>query len=590
MVRSARHGAAAMTESSTPAGLEGTLASPSSQHRFEILYRIGIALSAEHDRGKLAERILLEAKRLCLADGGTLYLVEDATLRFAMTHTDSLGIAQGGSTGNAIDLAAIALFTPAGLPVRSSVATRAFHDRKPVHIADAYQAAGFDQSGFRAFDLARGYRSVSLLAIPLMSGVGEVIGVLQLVNATDPNTKQPVAFEEELQKTVEALAAAAGVALDNQALLEDQRNLLDAFIRLIAEAIDAKSPYTGGHCERVPILTEMLVKSLCDASSGPYADFQLSDDEWRELRVAAWLHDCGKVTTPVHVMDKATKLETIFDRIEIVAARLEVLKRDVELDAWKAVAGGADRGVLDEARTKIAELDTEMEFLRRVNVGGESLAERDKQRILELATLTFDVGGRRAPLLEPELVENLCVTRGTLTEEERIIINGHMVQTIRMLESLPFPKNLKRVPEYAGGHHERMDGKGYPKGIYAGDMSLPARALAIADVFEALTASDRPYKLGKTLTECGNILANMKKHNHLDPALLDHCVRSGVLKAYAERFLPASQIDDWSGKEVLETQPLPYSLPVESERATRWNGFRPEYAATLRQTQAPGKR
>lgn len=578
-----------MTEFSTPVGTEGPLVGPSSQHRFEILYRIGIALSAEHDRGKLAERILLEAKRLCLADGGTLYLVEGATLRFAMTHTDSLGIAQGGSTGNPIDLPPIALFTGSGVPVRNSVATRAFHDRKPVHVADAYRAEGFDQSGFRSFDSARGYRSVSLLAIPLMSGVGEVIGVLQLVNATDPTTKRPIAFEEELQKTVEALAAAAGVALDNQALLEDQRNLLDAFIRLIAEAIDAKSPYTGGHCERVPILTEMLVKSLCETTNGPFADFRLSEEEWRELRVAAWLHDCGKVTTPVHVMDKATKLETIFDRIEIVAARVEVLKRDVELEAWKAVADGADRRIIEETRHTVAQLDDDLIFLRRVNIGGESLAERDRQRILDLAGRTLEIGGMKVPLLEPDFVDNLCVARGTLTDEERLVINEHMVQTVRMLEALPFPKNLKRVPEYAGGHHERMDGKGYPKGIFAGDMSLPARALAIADVFEALTASDRPYKLGKTLSECGRILANMKKHNHLDPALLDHCVHSGVLRAYAERFLPPSQIDDWSGQEVLETEPLPYSLPTEPERASRWQGFRPEYAARLRPTQVVTK-
>ncbi len=578
-----------MTESSTPPGLERTLVGPSSQHRFEILYRIGIALSAEHDRGKLVERILLEAKRLCSADGGTLYLVEGETLRFAMTHTDSLGIAQGGSTGNPIDLPPIQLFSATGEPVRTSVATRAFHDRKPVHVADAYQAAGFDQSGFRAFDRAKGYRSVSLLAIPLMSGVGEVIGVLQLVNATDPNTKQPIAFEEELQMTVEALAAAAGVALDNQSLLEDQRNLLDAFIRLIAEAIDAKSPYTGGHCERVPILTEMLVKSLCETDEGPYADFRLSDEEWRELRVAAWLHDCGKVTTPVHVMDKASKLETIFDRIEMVAARVEVLKRDIELEAWKAVAQGAERGVLQQAKLAALRLDEDMAFLRRVNVGGESLAEVDKVRIQELANLTFQVGGHPMPLLEPSLVENLCVTRGTLTEEERLVINEHMVQTIKMLEALPFPKNLKRVPEYAGGHHERMDGKGYPRGIFASDMSLPARALAIADVFEALTASDRPYKLGKTLSECGKILANMKKHNHLDPELLDHFVRSGVLRAYAEKFLPASQIDEWTGEEVLTAEPLPYTLPDEPQRASRWSGFRPEYAARLRAKSASAK-
>lgn len=571
-----------MSEPLNPGTVIGAATGPSSEHRFEILYRIGIALSAEHDRGKLVERILLEAKRLCLADGGTLYLVEDRTLRFAMTHTDSLGIAQGGSTGNLIDAPPIPLFSSSGHPVRTSIATRAYHDRRPVHVADAYRAEGFDQSGFRAFDAARGYRSVSLLAIPLMSGTGEVIGVLQLVNATDPATGLPTAFADDLQRTVEALAAAAGVALDNQALLEDQRNLLEAFIRLIAEAIDAKSPYTGGHCERVPVLTEMVVRSLCEAEDGPFGDFQLSDEEWRELRVAAWLHDCGKVTTPVHVMDKATKLETISDRIGEVAVRIEVLKRDIELSAWRAVAAGQGREVLDHARTRAAGLDSDLEFLRKVNIGGESLADADKQRILALAQQTLQLGDETVPLLEADWVENLCVTRGTLTETERLVINEHMVQTIRMLEALPFPRNLRKVPEYAGGHHERMDGKGYPRGLFAGDMSLPARALAIADVFEALTASDRPYKPGKTLSECGKILASMKRNNHLDPVLLDHCIRSGVLRRYAERFLPDSQIDEWSGEEVLRAQPLPFVAPDESTRAQRWRGFLPEYAQRLR--------
>lgn len=545
-----------------------------SQHRFEILYQIGIALSAERDRSRLVERILLEAKRLCRADGGTLYLTDGQTLRFAMTHTDSLGIAQGGTTGNAIQIAPIALFDESGQPIRTSVATRAFHDHKSVHVADAYQAEGFDQSGFRAFDKARGYRSVSLLAIPLSNSAGEVIGVLQLVNATGPDG-QPVAFADELRQTVEALAAQAGVALDNQALVEDQKELLDAFIRLIAEAIDAKSPYTGGHCERVPVLSEMLVQSLCDTQTGPFADYRLSDEQWRELRVAAWLHDCGKVTTPVHVMDKATKLETINDRIELVAARYEVLKRDLELQLLRS-------GNTATLGQELAALDDELAFLRRANVGGEFLTPEDQARIKRIATRTWVSGGQEKPLLEPELVDNLCISRGTLTEAERLVINGHMVQTVRMLEALPFPKNLARVPEYACGHHERMDGKGYPKGIFAADMSVPARMLAIADVFEALTASDRPYKLGKSLSECGRILAQMKRNNHLDPELLDHCVRSGVLRRYAERYLPAAQIDDWDGQDVLNTQPLPYDLPNEEERKRRFIGFRPEYASLVR--------
>lgn len=545
-----------------------------SEHRFEILYQIGIALSAERDRSRLVERILLEAKRLCRADGGTLYLAEGRELRFAMTHTDSLGIAQGGTTGNPIQMAPIPLYDEQGDAIRTSVATRAYHDHKSVHIADAYKAEGFDQSGFRAFDKARGYRSVSLLAIPLTNSVGEVIGVLQLVNATS-HEGQTIAFADELQRTVEALAAQAGVALDNQALLEDQKELLDAFIRLIAEAIDAKSPYTGGHCERVPILTEMLVQSLCETSSGPFASYRLTDEQWRELRVAAWLHDCGKVTTPVHVMDKATKLETINDRIELVAARFEIVKREVELQALR-------RGDTSGVERALSELDAELAFLRRVNIGGEFLTPEDQERIRQIAKRTFQSGGEERPLLEPELVENLCISRGTLTESERLVINGHMVQTVRMLEALPFPKNLARVPEYACGHHERMDGKGYPKGIFAGDMSIPARVLAIADVFEALTASDRPYKPGKTLSECGRILAQMKRNNHLDPELLDHCVRSGVLRRYAEKFLPPDQLDEWDGKEVLETQPLPYELPADRERQKRWSGFRPEYASLVR--------
>lgn len=554
--------------------------SDESEHHFELVYRIGVALSSERDRGRLVERILLEAKRLCHADGGTLYLVENDTLRFAMIHTDSLGVAQGGSTGNPIAVPPIALYSQDRTPLRSSVATRAFHDRKAVHVPDAYAASGFDQSGFRAFDHAQRYRSVSILAIPLKNSSGAVIGVLQLVNARERETQDPIAFAPALQRTVEALAAQAGIALENQALLEGQRNLLDAFIRLIAEAIDAKSPYTGGHCERVPVLTEMIIRSLCEETEGPFAAFGLNEEEWRELRVAAWLHDCGKVTTPVHVMDKATKLQTIHDRIEMVAARFEVLKRDVEIARWRSVANGESQQEAEQvARVALAELDDELEFLRQVNIGSEFLSETDKERVRRIGKRTWVQNGDLTPVLEPDLVDNLCISRGTLSEQERVVINGHMVQTASMLESLPFPPSLSRVPEYACGHHERMDGKGYPRGLFAGDLSIPARVLAIADVFEALTASDRPYKPGKTLTECGQILAQMKRHNHLDPDLLDHCVQSGVLQAYAERYLPSKQIDAWDGEEVLTAHPLQFEPPPREVRDQRRQRFLPEYQA-----------
>lgn len=550
--------------------------------RFEALHRIGVALSMERDRDRLVESILLEAKRLCNADGGTLYLVdrEQLELDFAMIHSDSLGIAQGGSTGNPIGLPSIPLLDEHGRPNLKNVATRAFHDRTPVHIPDAYQADGFDLSGTHAFDRRNNYRSVSLFAVPLRDSQGKILAVLQLINATEQESKNVVPFHPELQRTVIALAAQAGIALDNQELLDGQRKLMEAFIKLLAEAIDAKSPYTGDHCERVPVLAEMFVRSLCDATAGPFAPFHLNDAEWRELRTAAWLHDCGKVTTPVHVMDKATKLETIFDRIALVEARLDVLERDAELDYHRALqAGAAPEPARAALEASISQLRDDREFLRRVNVGGESLEPKDKQRIAELALRRLESGGETIPLLSPEMVENLSVSRGTLTETERLIINGHMVQTIRMLERLPFPDDLRRVPEYAGGHHEKMDGRGYPKGLYAGDMSIPARALAIVDVFEALTASDRPYKKGKPLSVSLQIMAQMKRDNHLDPDLFDEFVRSKVYLRYAERFLSAAQIDAVDEEALLAVRPREFELPPRPVRDERRRGFLPQYEA-----------
>lgn len=545
--------------------------------RFELLHRIGVALAKEHDRNRLVETILLEAKRLCNADGGTLYLVAGDCLDFAMIHNDSLGVARGGTTGNPIELPPIPLYRD-GQPNLQNIAARAFHDKRLIHVPDSYQAPEFDMSGARAFDAQHSYRTASLLAIPLLSSQQSVLAVLQLINATDGQTKTPTPFHPELQRTVNALAAQAGIELDNQELLEAQRNLLESFIKLIAEAIDAKSPYTGSHCERVPVLAEMIAQSLCEARTGPFAAFDLNEAEWRELRVGAWLHDCGKVTTPVHVMDKATKLERIFDRIELVAARFEVLERDAELRCVSQIAQGlSDTVAKDERDRQIAEYREELSFLRRVNIGGEFLDRQDKEKIARIAKRRVRIGGSEIPLLDDEMVSNLQVSRGTLTDEERLTINGHMVQTIRMLEKLPFPDELKRVPEYAGGHHERMDGKGYPKGLFAGDMSVPARALAIADVFEALTACDRPYKKGKTLSESLKIMARMKQNNHLDPELLDHFVTSKVYRQYAERFLTSEQIDEVDERLVLDTQPEAFELPPPNVRSQRWQTFLPEY-------------
>ncbi|HVU01861.1 MAG TPA: HD domain-containing phosphohydrolase [Polyangiaceae bacterium] len=564
--------------------------------KLELLHKVGIALSSERNKDRLLEMILLEAKNLCNADGGTLYLrTDDDHLRFVIMRTDSLGIALGGTTGASITFPPIPMYDPLTLHQNlKNVATAAALLKRSINIPDAYDAKGFDFSGTKAFDARNSYRSQSFLAIPLVNGEDRVIGVLQLLNAQDPKSGALVAFTEADQRIVEALASQAGIALDNKLLLDGQRELLESFIKAIASAIDSKSPYTGGHCERVPILTEMLAAAACAADTGPFASFDLDDDQWYELRIAAWMHDCGKVTTPVHVMDKATKLETIFDRIDVVRARFEVLRRDVEIDYLRARGSpAADPALLDaERKKKLAELDDELAFLEKANIGGEFLEPEKQQKIVQIGNRTVTLGGVPRPLLSPNEVKNLTISRGTLTNEERLVINGHMVQTINMLEALPFPRNLRRVPEYAGGHHEKMDGTGYPRGIFAGDMSIPARIMAIADVFEALTAQDRPYKPAKKLSETMRIMGFMKRDHHLDPDLFDLFVTSSVYREYAKKYLPPALIDDVDEAALLAIRPKALELPDPEVRKERLREFLLEYRPKepMRQSMIPSGR
>jgi hypothetical protein len=292
------------------------------------------------------------------------------------------------------------------------------------------------------------------------------------------------------------------------------------------------------------------------------------------------MHDCGKVTTPVHVIDKATKLEAIADRIHAVRSRFEVLKRDAQIAHLERVLEGADASesqALCDAETHALEQD--LEFLSRANVGREFLPPEEQRRIEQLAERRYLEGGEERPLLSPDEVANLNISRGTLTADERVIINRHMVETIKMLEALPFPRHLRRVPEYAGGHHEKMDGTGYPRGIYAADMSVPARIMAIADVFEALTAQDRPYKRGLSLDEAMTIMGHMKRDNHLDPDLFDVFVRSGIYKRFGERYLPPHLLNEVDEAKLLAIKPKGFKLPPVEERNKRKRAFIPPYDA-----------
>jgi hypothetical protein len=277
---------------------------------------------------------------------------------------------------------------------------------------------------------------------------------------------------------------------------------------------------------------------VSETSDGPLRDLQMTEKDRYELKIAGLLHDCGKVTTPVHVVDKATKLESLFDRIQLIDTRFEVLKRDLEIRHLK------DELTEKQLRDRVRELDDDRRFLHACNIGGERMRDEDMQRVRRIARYRWrDVAGHEADFLTEDEVKNLTIRAGTLTDDERKIINHHIVATIRMLEALPWPRHLTNVPEYAGGHHERMDGKGYPRGLTREQMSVQARCMGIADIFEALTAKDRPYKKGKSLSESLEILGRMKEGGHVDPDLFDVFVRKGVYRKYAEMFLDPEQID-----------------------------------------------
>jgi len=519
--------------------------------QIERLNAIGIALSSERNIPRLLEMVLSEAIRITCADGGTLYTVDGDQLQFEVMHSNSLGLAMGGESGETIAFYPISLFNDDGSPNNAMVAAHAVLTRQTVNIEDAYAEEGFDFSGTRAFDQKTGYRSTSFLTIPMQNHENDVIGVLQLINKADERTGEVVAFSLHDQHLAESLASQVAVALSNRRLIDDLGHLFESFVKMIATAIDEKSPHTAAHCERVPALTMMLADKVNAVAHGPMKDFKMSEQECYALEVAAWLHDCGKITTPEYVIEKSTKLETVYDRVNHIDTRFDVLRRDAEIKRLKnllALEGGAGndkaKAVDQTYRDEIQRIDEDREFIRHCNIGGEMMAAEDQARVRSIGARTWmNSDGEMAPFLTENEVYNLTIPKGSLTPEERQIINNHMVATIKMLESLPFPKHLQNVPEYAGGHHEKMDGSGYPKGLTRDQMSVPARIMAIADIFEALTAMERPYKDGMKLSKTLSILGRMKQQAHIDPDLFDVFIHEQVYLTYAQQYMDPEQID-----------------------------------------------
>ncbi|HQU72511.1 MAG TPA: HD domain-containing phosphohydrolase, partial [Calditrichia bacterium] len=491
--------------------------------RVDRLAQVGIALSAEKDIARLLEKIVDEAMGLTHADAGTLYTVDEEhqQLRFEIMKNISMDIHLGGSSGKEVALPPVPLFKDDS-PNYTNVSSFVGLTGEIVNIPDVYDVDKFDFTGPRKYDSQTGYRTRSMLVIPMKNHENDIIGVLQLLNAIDPASGQPTVFAEEYVDLCAALASQAAIALENVKLIADLKELFEALIKVIATAIDEKSPYTAGHITRVTDLTMMIARTINETGEGPFSAVNFSRDELEELRIAAWMHDVGKITTPEHVIDKSHKLQTVFDRIELVSTRFQLIRQVAEneflqlrLDAAENPGANLKKAEVRH-RDRLAQIDEDLAFLVSINTGREFLDDASLERLTEIAARTYSVGGKTYPYLTENELQNLSVRRGTLTPQERKVIENHALVSIKILKQLPFPKKMSRVPEYAGGHHEKLDGSGYPFGLTAEQLPLQARIMALADIFEALTAHDRPYKKPMKLSRAVQILASMCEQNHID--------------------------------------------------------------------------
>ncbi|MFA5903913.1 MAG: HD domain-containing phosphohydrolase [Desulfobacula sp.] len=511
------------------------------------LTAIGKALGTGKDIRVLLKMILSIARRFSKADGGTLYLVNEKKkkLDFHVFHNDSLNINE--ETGNS-ELQGVSLYHENGMPNLSNVSSYAFHTGKIINIDDVYKTKKFQFDGTRKFDEALNYRSKSMVVIPMRNHEDDIIGILQLINSKDSSSQKIISFSKDAQEKAAALASQASVILTQQRLIIEMKELFEAFIKAIAISIDEKSKHTGGHIQRVTELCMMIAKKINDDTT-IFKHTHLSDDLIDELRIAALMHDTGKITTPDHIISKSSRLETVFDRIELIRMRWEFFKANLKLTAaqkklllFDQTEKQKEMAWIDSIyKQKIDSLETEMMVLASINSSKEPLdqtlidqLENINEKYCEVSEIAY--------LTEDEF-ENLCVIKGTLTSGERDIINNHARLTEKILNKLPWPKKLANIPSIAGAHHEKLDGSGYPLHLNKENINIQARILAIADIFEALCAKDRPYKKPMTLNMTVTILRQMAENQLIDNDIVKLFFESGVHMEYAKRHLSPDQID-----------------------------------------------
>ena len=498
---------------------------------------IGRALSGVHDLNTLLEMIVDQARNFTNADAGTLYIVEDNTLRFQIVQNDSLKIRMGGKSGESIP------FPPVELK-ESNVSAFVALKGVSVNIPDVYHTDLFDFTGPKKFDDSTGYRSKSMLVVPMRNHENDVIGVLQLLNATNPITNEVIAFSQDYENLSESLASQAAVSITNAKLIANMTELFEAFVKVMATAIDEKSPVTGGHIRRVAELTLTMAEVIHDLDEGHFKDKTFSPDQMYELRIAAYMHDIGKVTSPVEIVEKAKKLQTIFDRIQYVRLRMAYISQKIELEGQEAkikiLQNGSSPEKLNsiekETLEKLIEIEEILRFINKCNEPGEFLDDEILVRLKEVSEKTYiDDAGEQQPFLTADELVNLSIRRGSITEKERQKMQGHAAVTLKMLKQIPFTKKLKNIPDFAGAHHEFLNGKGYPLGLKGDEISFEGRLMAVTDIAEALTASDRPYKKAMPLETVYRILRSMVEGEELDPNLVELFIEKEVYKIYQKK-------------------------------------------------------
>ena len=498
---------------------------------------IGRALSGVYDLNTLLEMIVDQARNFTNADAGTLYIVEDNTLRFQIVQNDSLKIRMGGKTGETIP------FPPVELK-ESNVSAFVALKGVSVNIPDVYDTDLFDFTGPKKFDNSTGYRSQSMLVVPMRNHDNDVIGVLQLLNATNPDTKKVISFSQDYENLCESLASQAAVSITNAKLISNMTELFEAFVKVMATAIDEKSPVTGGHIRRVADLTLTLADVIHNSNEGKFKDISFTPDQFYELRIAAYMHDIGKVTTPVEIVEKAKKLQTIFDRIHYVRLRMDYISQKISIEGQNSkielLQNGGDpeklKALEAETQNKVAEIQEIRDFINKCNEPGEFLDDETLERLKEISQKTFiDNEGEQQPYLTEDELLNLSIRRGSITEAERKKMQDHAAVTLRMLKQIPFTKKLKNIPDFAGAHHEFINGKGYPLGLKGDEIPFEGKLMAVTDIAEALTASDRPYKKAMPLETVYRILRSMAEKEELDTDLVELFIEKEVYKIYQEK-------------------------------------------------------